>query len=153
MADASGQPTIESRTEALRPGLSLKYRKRLRLDMVVRVARRLDTLSLGCGACPGRLTSLDRMLDSLDNFNNWQLADWKAYYRSLDGVIKHLKGAHRLAEEGEHMGLWLVIGAGVGTALGAAFDGIALGVALGISGGIALGAMLDAVAHKQGRVI
>ena len=121
--------------------------------MVLRVARRLDSLSVGCGACLGHRTNIDRLLGSLDTFDKWQLADWKAYYRSLDAIIKHLKQAHHLAEEGEHMGLWLVIGTGVGTALGVAFDGIALGVALGISGGIAFGAMLDAVAHKQGRVI
>ena len=154
MADNRTQPsTIESRIEALRPGLSLKNQKRLRLEMVLRVARRLDALSVGCETCPGHRTAIDSLVASLDNLDNWSLDDWKTYYHSLDGIIKHLKGTHRLAEEGDQMGVWMAIGAGVGTALGVALDSIVLGVALGVSGGLAFGALLDAAAHKQGRVI
>jgi len=150
----SEQPaTIESRIQALRPNLSLKDQKRLRLDMVIRVARRLDSLSIGCEACPGHRGAINRLIESLDSFDKWALDDWKTYYRSLDTIIRHLKQAHRLAEEGDQMGLWLAVGAGVGTALGVAFDRVSLGIALGVAGGLALGALLDAVAHKQGRVI
>jgi len=145
--------SIESRIEALRPNLSLKDQKRLRLDMVVRVARRLDSLSIGCGACPGHRTAIEGLVTSLDNLDRWQLADWKAYYHSLDDIIRHLKKAHNLAEEGDQMGVWMAVGSGIGVALGAAFNNIGIGLALGVVGGLALGALLDAVAHKQGRVI
>ncbi len=145
--------SIESRIEVLRPNLSMKDQKRLRLEMVLRVARRLDELSAGCDTCPGHRIAIDRLVASLDTVDNWTLAEWKAYYRSLDGIIKHLKQAHQLTEESEHMALWMAVGVGVGTALGAAFGNIALGVALGVGGGVALGAMLDAIAHKQGKVI
>lgn len=131
----------------------MKDQKRLRLDMVLRIARRLDDLSVGCETCPGHRTAIDRLVASLDNFEKWQVEDWKVYYRSFDGIIKHLKTAHHLAEEGEHLALWMAIGAGVGVALGAAFDSIGLGLALGVASGVALGAILDGVAHKQGRVI
>jgi hypothetical protein len=131
----------------------MKDQKRLRLDTVLRVARRLDDRSVGCETCPGHRTAIDGLVDSLDNFEKWQVEDWKSYYRSLDGIIKHLKTAHHLAEEGEQMAIWLAVGAGVGVALGAAFDSIGLGLALGVAGGVALGAILDGVAHKQGRVI
>ena len=149
----SPPPTIESRIEALKPNLSLNNQKRLRLGVVLRVARRLDALAVSCDTCPGHRTAIDRLVSSLDTVDTWTLAEWKAYYRSLDGIINHLKKAHGLAEESDHMALWMAVGIGIGTALGAALGNIALGVALGVGGGVALGAMMDAVAHKQGRVI
>jgi hypothetical protein len=145
--------TVESRIAALRPNLTLKDQKRLRLDTLLRLVRRLDALSAGCDSCPGHRLAIDRLVGGLDKVDSWSLSDWKAYYHSLDDIIRHLKTAHRLSEENEKMGMWLPIGAGVGVAFGVTFNSIPLGLVLGVGGGLAFGAMLDAVAHKQGRVI
>jgi hypothetical protein len=144
---------IESRVEALKPDISLKDQKRLRLAMVLRVARRLDSLSLGCETCVGRGTSIDRLVDSIKGVGEWQIPEWKAYYNNLDDIIKHLKTAHHLVEEGEHMALWAILGIAAGVVLGFVFGEVVLGAGLGIVFGVAVGGMLDAIAHKQGRVI
>jgi hypothetical protein len=146
-------PSIESRIEAVKPNLTLKDQKRLRLDMVLRVARRLDTLSVGCETCPGHRTAISGLVDSLDKVDGWSLADWKAYYRSLDGMIKHLKTAHKMVEEGDNMAMMTGVGMAIGAGIGAAFGQVAIGAGIGVALGAATGAMLDAVAHKQGRVI
>jgi hypothetical protein len=144
---------IESRIEALKPDLSLKDQKRLRLTMVLRVARRLDSLSLGCETCVGHGTAINRLVDSIKGVGEWQIPEWKAYYRSLDGIIKHLKTAHHLVEEGENLTMWTGMGVAIGAGVGAAFGQIVIGAGVGVAIGMAIGGMIDAIAHKQGRVI
>jgi hypothetical protein len=154
MADSNNQlSAIESHIEALKPNLTLKDQKRLRLDLVIRIARRLDSLALGCEACVGQLPVIGRLVDSIKNGDQWQLHEWKAYYRTLDGLVKHLKSAHHLVEEGEHLLMWTGIGVAIGVGIGAAFGQVALGAGLGGALGVAIGSMLDAIAHRQGRVI
>ena len=144
---------IESRVEALKPDISLKNQKRLRLNMVLRVARRLDSSSLGCESCVGHLPAMNKLVESISELDKWQLPEWKAYYQRLDAVIKHLKTAHHLAEEGEHLAMWTAIGLAIGAGVGTAFGSVVLGVIFGLAVGVAVGGMLDAIAHKQGRVI
>lgn len=154
MVDTIKPPlTIEFRIKAARPGISLKDQKRLRLDMVIRVARRLDARSLGCETCHGHRTAIDSLVARLDTADSWTLGEWKAYYRSLDGMIKHLKTAHKMAEEGDNMAMWVGAGAAIGAGVGAAFGQIAIGAGIGVALGAAVGGMMDAIAHKQGRVI
>jgi hypothetical protein len=154
MPDINNQPaSIESRIEAIKPNLSLKDQKRLRLELLLRVARRLDSFSVSCETCPGHRTAIDRLVDSLKDVDKWQIPEWKAYYRSFDGIVKHLKTAHHLVEEGEHLSMWIGIGVAIGAGLGAAFNQVAIGAGVGVALGVAIGGMLDAVAHKQGRVI
>jgi len=154
MADGNGpSSSVESRIEALKPDITPKDQKRLRLGMVVRVADRLDSLSLGCESCIGHLTAIEHLIDGIKDVESWQLPEWKTYYRQLDGMIKHLKTAHHLAEEGEHLAMWTSIGVATGAALGAVFGTVVFGLVLGVAFGVAVGGMLDAIAHKQGRVI
>jgi hypothetical protein len=145
--------TIESRIEAVKPNLTLKDQKRLRLPLVVKVARHLEALSLGCETCPGHRTAISGLVDSLDKVDGWTLADWKAYYRFLDGMIKHLKTAHKMVEEGDNVAMWIGVGVAIGAGIGVTFGQVAIGVGIGVALGAAVGAMMDAVAHKQGRVI
>ena len=148
------QPSsIESRIEAVKPGLTLKDQKRLRLPLVVKIARHLEALSIGCETCPGHRTAISGLVDSLDKVDDWTLADWKAYYRSLDGIIKHLKTAHKMVEEGDNVAMWIGVGVAIGAGIGVAFGQIAIGAGIGVAFGVAAGGMMDAVAHKQGRVI
>ena len=146
-------PSIESRIEVLKPNLTPKDQKRLRLNTLLRVARRLDTLSLGCEACVGHRSAIEGLVNSINNVETWQLPEWKAYYRSLGDIIKHLKTAHHLVEEGENLTMWMGMGVAIGAGIGAAFGQVAIGAGLGVALGVAVGGMLDAIAHKQGRVI
>lgn len=154
MGDSNSQlSTIESCIGALKPDITIKDQKRLRLDLVMRIARRLDSMALGCEACVGHMPAIGCLVDTLKNVEKWQLADWKAYYHSLNDIIKHLKTAHHLVEEGEHLTMWIGIGVALGAGLGAAFNQVAIGAGVGVALGVAIGSMLDAIAHKQGRVI
>ena len=145
--------SIESRIEALKKSLTIKNQKRLRLDILLRVARRLDALSLGCEACFGHRPSIGGLVDTIKDIETWQIPGWKGYYRALDDIIKHLKTAHHLVEEGEHLTMWAGMGLAIGAGIGVAFGQVAIGAGLGVVFGVAIGGMLDAVAHKQGRVI
>jgi hypothetical protein len=148
------QPSsIESRIEAAKPGLTLKDQKRLRLPLVVRVARHLEALSVGCETCPGHHIAISGLVDSLDKVDDWTLADWKAYYRSVDSIIKHLKTAHKMVEEGDNVAMWIGVGVAIGAGIGVAFGQVAIGAGIGVAFGVAIGGMLDAVAHKQDRII
>jgi hypothetical protein len=154
MADLNNHASmIESRIAILKPDVSLKNQKRLRLNIVIRVARRLDSSSLGCESCVGHLPAIDQLIDSLKDVDKWQIPEWKAYYRQLDGIIKHLKTAHHMAEEGENLTMWTGIGLALGVGVGTALGNVVLGLVIGLAVGVAVGGMLDAIAHKQGRVI
>lgn len=146
--------SIEAFVETLRLDLSLKNQKRLRLDMVQRIACRLNSLSPGCEKCLGHRTAIDSLVENLESYETWQLSDWKSYYRSLDAIIKHLKGVHHLVEEGDQMGWGAAIGVAIGVVVGAAINNIGLCVGVGIALGAGVfGMMYDAIAHKQDRVI
>ena len=110
-------------------------------------------MSLGCETCFGHYPTIDRLVGSIKDVDKWQLPEWKAYYRSLDYIIKHLKTAHHLVEEREHLTMWTGVGVALGAGIGVAFGQLAIGAGLGVVFGVAVGSMLDAMAHKQGRVI
>ncbi|MEN8614256.1 hypothetical protein ABFB09_03085 [Dehalogenimonas sp. THU2] len=156
MADTNApNAALEAKIQSLRDGLSPKEQKRLRLDMVLQVIRRLEALSADCDFCAGHPQITDQLTEALNSFDRekWRIDDWKTYYRLIDNTVKHLKEAHQLVEEGENMGMWIALGTGIGVALGAAFDNVGAGIVIGIAIGTAFGASLDAVAHKQGKVI
>ncbi|MEL7562705.1 hypothetical protein [Dehalogenimonas sp. 4OHTPN] len=93
------------------------------------------------------------MVESLGSYEDWQLSDWNSYYRSLDSIMKHLKGVHHLVEEGDQMAWGAAIGVAIGAVAGAAINNIGPGVGVGIALGAGAGMIYDTIAHKQDRVI
>jgi hypothetical protein len=78
----------------------------------------------------------------------------KSNYRTrIKSITTHLTKKHKLAFQGQHIGLGLSIGIGAGASLGSAMDNIALGVGAGVAIGIAIGSALEANARKKGKVI
>ena len=137
-----------------RDTLSKKDCKKYKLDLLVRVAKRVDDFSSACGECQLFQPEITRLTQDLGNLA--QMPDKekrKSYSRTINNIIKHLQKQHHLVREGQYMGIGLAIGAGTGTVLGAALDNTGVGTAIGTGIGVAVGSYLDKKAKKEGRVI
>ena len=137
--------------------LTEKEQKKYKLDLLLRVAGRVDSLSSLCGQC--QLFQQDIMQLSRDL---WEVSlmskeQSKSYPKKINNIVKHLQKHHKLVTEGQYSGMWTGIGVAIGVALGAAggavADNVGFGIPIGIGIGIAVGKYLDNKAKKEGRVI
>ena len=134
--------------------LSKKDYKKYKLDLLLRVAKRVDDFSAICGECQmsqPEITSLTQGLGNLLQMPSKE--ERKSYFKTINNIIKHLQKQHKLVTKGQYMGIGVAIGAGVGVALGAALDNPGIGPALGTALGVAIGIAMDAKAKKEDRVI
>lgn len=138
--------------------MNQKEAKRYKLDLLQRVARRVDEFSTMCGECQTmkqEITGLVQELNLLVQMPNKE--GIKNHTRSLNKIIGHLKKTHKLVDKGHYMGLGIgigmAIGAGLGGAIGAVLDSPGIGTAVGIGLGIIIGRYLDKKAEREGRVI
>ena len=134
--------------------LSKKEQKRYKLDLLLRVARRVADFSDECGQCQlfqPEITTLTQDLGSLVQMPD--KARRKIYLKTINHIIKHLQSEHKLVTQGHNVGLWTAIGSGIGVALGAGMDNVGGGIPIGIAIGVAIGIALDAKAKKEDRVI
>jgi len=134
--------------------LSKKDQKKYKLDLLLRVARRVADFSDECGQCQlfqPDITTLAQDLGSLVQMPD--KARRKIYLKTINKIVKHLQSEHKLVTQGHHVGLWIAIGSGIGVALGAGMDNVGGGIPIGMAIGVAIGLALDAKAKKEGRVI
>ena len=134
--------------------LSQKDAKKYKLDVLLRVAKRVDSLSSGCGQCQmlqPEITTLTQELGYIAQTPNKETR--KSYFKTINTIIKHLQKQHKLVTEGHYMGIGIAIGVGIGAALSAALGNPGIGPAIGIALGLAIGRYLDNKAKKEGRVI
>ncbi len=140
--------------------LSKKDSKKYKLDLLLRVARRVNDFSAYCGECQAFKGEITGLVTELGNLV--QLPDSnekrKSYSKTINNMVKHLQKTHKLVSAGQNIGIWMAIGTGVGIAIGiaigAAFDNPGIGPAIGIGIGLAVGSYLDdKKAKKEGRVI
>jgi len=134
--------------------LSKKDYKKYKLDLLLRVAKRVDDFSSTCGECQlfqPEITSLTQGLGNLVQIPSKE--ERKSYFKTINNIVKHLQRQHKLVTEGQYIGIGLAIGVGIGTVLGVALGNLGIGPALGTALGVAIGAALDHKAKKEGRVI
>ena len=134
--------------------LSKKDAKKYKLDLLLRVAKRVDDFSSYCGECQmfqQEITKLTGELSLLIQMPNKE--GRKSYSKAINNIVKHLKKEHKLVSEGRYMVIGMVIGMGLGRALGAALDNPGIGVAIGTGVGLAIGSYLDKKAKREDRVI
>ncbi|MFC1932031.1 glycine zipper family protein [Chloroflexota bacterium] len=134
--------------------LSKKDYKKYKVDLLLRVARRIDDFSSTCGECQlfqAEITSLAQGLGNLVQLPGKE--ERKRYFKTINNIIKHLQKQHKLVTKGQYIGIGLAIGAGIGVALGAALDNPGIGPGIGTALGLAIGAALDNKAKKEDRVI
>ena len=141
----------------LKDWLSQKDYKKYKLDLLLRIAGRVDVFSAACSECQAFQPEIKRLVQDLNNFAQLpkQVAkeERKRYFRQISDMVKHLQKQHKLVTEGYYMGIGIAIGmavsAGIGTALGNPGAGTGIGIALGL----VIGKYLDNKAKKEGRVI
>ena len=134
--------------------LNKKGQKKYKLDLLLRVARRVADFSDECGQCQlfqPDITTLARELGNLVQMPD--KARRKRYLKKINHIIKHLQSEHKLVTQGHNVGLWTAIGSGIGVALGAGMDNVGGGIPIGIAIGVAIGIALDKKAKKEDRVI
>ena len=137
--------------------LSQKDAKKYKLDLLLRVARRVDDFYSYCGECQLFRQEVTMLAQGLSNLAQMPQPAAKEgrrnYNKTLDNIIKHLRKQHKLVTQGYYRGIGMMIGAVVSSAIGAALGNPGIGAAVGIGVGLAIGSYLDKKAEKEGRVI
>ena len=134
--------------------LSKRDYKKYKVDLLLRVVKRVDDFYSTCGECQlfqPEITSLAQGLGNLVQIASKE--ERKSYFKTINNIIKHLQKQHKLVTKGQYMGIGLAIGAGIGVALGAALEQIGGGIPIGVGIGLAIGAFLDSKAKKEGRIL
>ncbi len=127
--------------------------KKYKLDLLLRVAKRVASFSADCSECQNFQIEIKKLAESLGNLIQLSKEERKSYFRTIDNVIKHLQKHHELIVEEQNLEIWIAIGVTIGIALGSSLGNIGAGIAIGAAIGIAIGADLDAKAKKDGKVI
>ena len=134
--------------------LPKKEQKKYKLDLLLRVARRVADFSDECGQCQLFQPDITTLAQDLGNLVQMpDKARRKHHLKKIDHIVKHLQSQHKLVTQGHHVGLWIAIGSGIGVALGAGMDNVGGGIPIGMAIGVAIGLALDAKAKKEDRVI
>jgi hypothetical protein len=142
---------IEKRINYQRDTLSEKDYRKYKLDLLLCLARRVDSFSALCTECQSRKQEITALTNDLANLSLMSKEAKKSYFKALGDITKHLQKQHKLVTEGQYIGIGMAIGAGIGAALSAVLEGGGLPIGIGI--GAALGFYLDAKAKREGRVI
>jgi hypothetical protein len=149
---------VASEVNQYQVSLGAKGSKRYKLDMLLRVARRLDDFSQTCDECRTYQKEIDGLVQDLGLLV--QMPDrqqQKKYARKIWDITEHLKKVHHLVDKGHYtgmgVGIGLAIGSALGAALGAAFDSPGVGTGIGAALGAIVGVYLDRKAREEGRVI
>ena len=133
--------------------LDKKDYKKYKLDLLLRLAKRVDSFSSLCGECQPFQQEITRLIEDLRNLYLMSKENRKSYFKTISQITKHLQKGHKLVTEGYYLGIGMAIGAGIGVAIGAALGNPGIGPAIGVALGIAIGSYLDRKAKKEGRII
>jgi len=138
--------------------LSKKDAKKYKLDLLLRIAKRIDDFSHTCGECQAfqqEITGLTQQLSLLVQMPSKE--SLKGHSKAINGMVSHLKKVHKLVDKGHYLGMGIgigmAVGAGLGAALGTALGNPAIGTPIGIAIGLAIGTYLDKKAKEEGKVI
>ncbi len=142
-----------------RDSFSKKEVKKYKLDLLLRIARRVVEFSDECGRCQLFQQEITRLTGDLSNSVQISAlvpvpkATRRRYFKSIKNMVKHFQSHHQLVTKGHYVGLWSAIGSGVGVALGTGAGNFGIGMPIGIALGVAVGGSLDNKAKKEDRVI
>ena len=142
---------IDKRINWQKDTLSEKDYRKYKLDLLLCLARRVDSFSALCAECQSRKQEITALTNDLANLSLMSKAARKSYFKAIGDITKHLQKQHKLVTEGQYIGIGMAIGSGIGVALSAALEGAGLPIGIGI--GTAFGFYLDAKAKREGRVI
>lgn len=144
---------IETRINSSKSSLSKKEYNKYQLDTLLRISQRVRGFSPECEECLRLQADISQMVDQSGNSTGLSKDQYKAYCRSMNNIIHHLREKHKLALEGESLGIWIGIGAALGIVFGIIMDNIAIGIAIGAALGVTIGSSLNYKNKKDDRVI
>jgi hypothetical protein len=152
---------VAAEIEQQRYALSPQDFKRYKLDLLLRVARRVDDFSQTCSECQAYRDEITRLLGELSLLFHLPGKEGregiKKYSADVKGMVEHLKKTHKLVDRRQYLSLGISIGTGAGAALGGALNQLSgyagLGTVIGILLGLGIGWYLDRRAENEGRVI
>ena len=134
--------------------LSKKEQKKYKLDLLPRVAERVEDFSSYCGECQAFQQEITTLVQDLGNLMQMPGREAvKRYSEAVSNMVKHLQKQHKLVSEGHYVGIGLAIGAGVGTVFGSALEGAGIGTAIGTAIGFTIGSYLKKKAEEEGKLI
>ena len=133
--------------------LGKKESKKYKLDLLLRIAGRVDSFFSHCGECQIFQQDITQLTQDLGYIVQMPKEKRKGYFKKLNNITKHLQKHHKLVAEGHYIGIGIAIGVAIGAGIGTALGKPGLGPGLGIALGLAIGAYLDNKAKKEDRVI
>jgi len=133
--------------------LSKKDAKKYKLDLLLRIAGRVDSFLSHCGQCQIFQQDITQLTQDLGYIVHTPKEKRKGYFKKINSIIKHLQKHHKLVTEGHYIGIGMAIGVGIGTAIGAVLGNPGAGTGIGTAIGLAAGGYLEKKAKKEGRVI
>jgi hypothetical protein len=139
----------------LKNNIDKEVAKKIDLDLLERIIKRLISFSTECEECTKMLDELGNDIDELKNKQgNFEKDDYKQYNKKIQLIIAHLQKNHKLVIEGYYLSIFMSLGLSIGLLFGLAiFDNIGLGMPIGVALGVAAGVNMDADAKKKGLVI
>lgn len=141
--------------EELKSSINGQAVKKLDLDLLTRIVKKLDSISPECEKCSLTLDELEKHIKQLkDRGALLNENDFKQNKSKLNDIVSHLQKQHKLVTEGYYLGIYMSLGMSIGLVFGLLiFKNIALGLPIGMCLGIAIGSGMDADAKKKGMVI
>jgi len=131
-----------------------KDSKKYKLDLLLRVANRVDEFSSYCGECQMFQQEITTLAQDLGNIIQLPGKERrKSHIKKINNIVKHLKKEHKLITEGYYRGIGMMIGPAIGTGIGGALDNTGMGIAIGVAIGFVIGSYWDKKAEKEGKVI
>jgi hypothetical protein len=95
---------------AVEDGISLSDRKRYKIPLLLRIARRVTTFSPGCEVCQDLQVKIIALGTDLTHTPQMTRRNLINYLEVLKSTVKHLKRTHGLAEERQYVKRFLLIG-------------------------------------------
>lgn len=137
----------------VKQSINAKDQKKLKLELLERIARRAASFSHTCQECQQMQTQITELLQNINGQIQLSSSVKKSYHRELNSLVRHLSKTHKLVAAGFYIGVGLVLGTGVGVALGSALENVGAGIAIGVGLGMALGSGLQNRAKNEGKTI
>jgi len=134
--------------------INKKDYKKYKLDLLLRIAGRVDGFSDICGECQAFRQEITQLVQELGNL--MQMPDKtrkKQYSKTIDNIVKHLQKEHKLVKKGYYSGMWIGIGLAIGGGIGTALGNPGIGPGIGLALGVAVGSYLEKRARDEDRII
>lgn len=154
---------IEIEIEQKSENLHAKDLKFYQVDRFLKLAKRIDKLSVECKECKFLKQQIEETAGSLDVLLSGEIALRKKYENKLTELDKHLRKAHQIYPNQYFLYLYsfvgiaggLLLGAVIGLILDAGYTktSVILGFAIGLAVGRIYGKLQDSKLKKEDRII